>query len=1267
MKTLTALLVTGTLSAGLVLAQTPSASLGGTISDSSGAVIPNAAVTATGIETGVATKTTSNATGSYTFPSLQPGNYRVEALAGGFEKVVYPQVVLEVSAQVRLNFTMPVATSSTTLEVTAAGESPLLMSGAAVGGTIQGQQIMDLPLVDQNAVNLAITQAGFAGGVGTGVNVAGGETQFLATTVNGISVSNNRLTRAGGLNSMELTQTVDMVEEVKVVSSPADVEYGHAVGQVQMIIRSGTNQLHGSAVDGLRNTDLNANTFFNNYTNLPRQVLKRNQFAARIGGPIRRNKSFFFFVYDGNRQRTSASSNQTVLTAPARLGQFRFFPGVLNGNAIASVPTVTISGAPLQPAGAGALQTVNLFGLDPNRPSPDASGLVSKYLGQTPLPNNYLVGDGLNTAGFLWQVPSFSDRDEYTLKIDHYFNPSNHINGVITYEHDYYTSTTPIYPTQPVAGISNVTSWFASLGLTSVIKPTLLNEFRLGFQHPNINQVGGTRAYPQIYPSNNGVLYTPGFSTFTSPIPGNIDAGLVDPVYTIGDTMTWSHGRHSVKWGAQVDYTGSNSFNINNGVVPSVTFGAGSVAVTGVSSIAGIAGNQSLAQNLLTDLSGSVASVSEGFGVANGKSPQWIVYPGRRAWHQRDVNGFIKDDFKVTSNLTLNLGIRWDWTGVPWDSWGRTPAPAGGFGGMFGISGTNFNAMWSPGASGGSLMQIQTVGPNSANPNVQLYRDYFKGFAPGVGLSWSIPYFGKDKTVLRAGYSWTRPMAQSFLGIDGSVSTFGTTASFIPTTACFLNCVNLPLSPANSNPLAIVPLTDRTQTFSTYDPNFTPPLVQNWNVSLERQLTSTMTIAARFVGNATSHLVSGASLNTSNIFENGILAAFNTTIAGGNAPLFDQIFNGYNLGLGAVNGTTVTGSASVRQYSNTKTFFANDSPGAFASFLNTTNAFTGVNGGLLSHAGLPQNFVVVNPQYASASAVCSCRNSWYDSAILEFQKRFKSGWTFQTNVTWAKTLLEGGGGDGSFSFRNPRNANLDKSLATYNSEFAWKASGSYQLPFGKGKAYLNNATGASAVLGKIAEGWQVSGILTAYSGNPLAITAGGTSPFTSTGTNTAMQAGPLSSSLGKVTTASNGVGVVYFAGLKQITDPSCANLTTQQGLNAACTMKALTNNGSVVLENSTPGVLGSLAPYSNLTGPGLFDLDVNIGRRFTVKEHYTLEFRVDAIGVTNTPHFTNPTTNINSTSFGVIAAPSTNGANAFTTPPPYVGNRVLVVNLRFTF
>jgi len=1258
-------LLMGVLFAGHAVAQTVNASLGGTVADPSGAVLPGATVTATGIDTGVETTSISNESGAYQFPSLQPGAYRVSAQMPGFQNYVYQRITLDVAAQVRLNLTMAVAGGGTTVDVAVAAESPLLATTATIGGVITGQQILDLPLIDQSATNLALTQAQFAGGIGTGVSVAGGATLSLLTTVNGISVSNTRLDRAGGLNSFQLSQSVDMVEEVKVVSSPADAESGRALGQVQMIVRSGTNQFHGSAVDGLRNTALNANTFWNNMQGLPRQDLKRNQYAARIGGPIRKNRTFFFGLYDGNRQTTSAASTQTVLTKDARAGNFRFFPGAINANANATAnPTVDLNGNPVQPATAtGPLQTISVFGRDSARPVVDPTGLVQKYVAMTPLPNDFTVGDGLNQAGYRWQVPSFSNRDQFTGKVDHNFNQQHHMNIVVTYEHDPYTSTTQIYPAVQAFGVSQVHTWFGSLNFTSTLKPTLLNEFKIGFQHPDLDQVGGTRAYPGVYPSSNSVLFTPGFTSFTSPIPGNIDAELIDPVYTAGDTLSWTRGRHSFKTGFQVDSMSSNSFNINNNFVPSVTLGAGSTPVQGITNIAGlVAQNQTLAQNLLTDLAGSISSITQGFGVADGKKPAWIPYPNRRVWHQRDASGFFKDDFKPAANLTLNLGVRWDYAGVPFDSWGRTPAPVGGFGGLFGISGNTFaNALWSPGASAGSLTQMQTVGPNSAHPDQQLYKDYYRGFEPAVGLSWSIPYFGKDKTVLRAGYTWSRPMSQSFLSIDGSVPSFGTSATFSAVTPTFLNSVNLPLSPAFSNPLQVWPINDKTQSISSYDPNFVPPVVQSFNASLERQLTPSMTIAIRYVGNKSTHLSGGYDLNFTNVFENGILNATNITAQGGDAPLFDKLLLGVNVpGVGTVNGTTLTGSAALRAFNSTFGFLAGNSAGGLANFFNTTlslqPAATAVRGGVLTNANLPANFISVNPQYSRASFTCACLNALYNSGVIEIQKRFSQGWTFQTNLVWAKNMQLNG------TSRNPRDWSTDR--APGGQKFTYKASGTYEVPVGQRHRFLNSKSGVAGALGSVLGDWQIGGILTMNSGSYLNIGCGGNPTG---GSNNCTSALALPKDPGKVTKTAN--GVVYYDSnvLKQVTDPYCNSLTKLQNLQSRCTFQAMTYNGQLLFQNSAQGLPGTMSSATSWTGPGLFDLDMNMLKRFTVKERVTTEIRVDAISVTNTAHFNNPNLSVNGQTFGRISAPSSNGANSFTTPATFFGNRVFVANLRVSF
>ena len=248
------------------------------------------------------------------------------------------------------------------------------------------------------------------------------------------------------------------------------------------------------------------------------------------------------------------------------------------------------------------------------------------------------------------------------------------------------------------------------------------------------------------------------------------------------------------------------------------------------------------------------------------------------------------------------------------------------------------------------------------------------------------------------------------------------------------------------------------------------------------------------------------------------------------------------------------------------------------------------------------------------------------------------------------------------SGRNPRNWNLDRTQG--GQKFAYKASGTYQLPVGKGQAFLNSQSGVKGAVAKVIGGWQTGAILTVSSGSYLSIGCGG-NPIGGNNNCTSLMAQPKDP--GHVIKSDNGVLYYDPAVLAQVNDPFCNTLTTQQNLQSRCTFKAMTYNGQMLFANSAQGTLGTMANVTNWRGPGVFDLDLNILRRFNFTEGLTAEFRLDAIAATNTPHFNNPNLNINGTTFGRISAPSAGGANAFTSPAPFAGNRVFVANLRVSF
>jgi len=406
-------------------------------------------------------------------------------------------------------------------------------------------------------------------------------------------------------------------------------------------------------------------------------------------------------------------------------------------------------------------------------------------------------------------------------------------------------------------------------------------------------------------------------------------------------------------------------------------------------------------------------------------------------------------------------------------------------------------------------------------------------------------------------------------------------------------------------------------------------------------------------------LYTNQQLDDTNIFENGILNAFKITRAGGNAPLFDQMLMGINLGGGGVvNGTTLTGSQALRKYSVTNTMIANGSVGALANFFNTAPADTGVNGGILSHAGLPQNFIVVNPQFNSVLMIDNNGNSTYNALQAHITKRLTHGVTGQFSYTFSKTL-----GDSPLNIRNQRDLSLSKSLLSIDRPQLFQWNVSWELPFGRNHSLLGQVPRwADQVVG----GWQLASAFQWQSGVPLSLTAGGTAPGTWISTlsymasNTANLAGRLPAGFSQV---QKGNGFVqYFPGLSVQSAPT-PNFGGDPTLPGRFTnFQVVNSSGQAVLTNPDPGTTGNTAYYlPGLRGPSLMGFNASLSKLFRVTESKTVTLRADAINILNTPQWgyspttgtIGITTNIDSTSFGRITSAA--------------GNRMITFYARFDF
>jgi hypothetical protein len=438
--------------------QSTYATVSGTIEDASGALIPGVSVTATNNATGVVTTVISNESGAYNFASLLPGIYKVSAELPGFQTKTYTDVQLGNAEKVRLNFTLSVGGVATAVEVTVAADTLLATSSSSVGEVLSQQRVQDLPTVSNNVLELYRLMPGIR------VNDDGVSGSFAGLSGFGtVNIQRDGVDAAGGSrwgsNALSATyMSPDLIGEVRLIVAPVDAELGRGNAQIQFLTRSGTNQFRGSGVWAVRNSGLDANTWNNNrqvdpktgtWKPTPPDWANNHQLTGSFSGPIIKNKTFFFALWDSLLVNGRTMPNSIVLTPCARNGIFRYFDGWNNGNAIqptvagTATPTIAVVdalGNPVKPATnpdgspyTGTLRYASVFGPLANTPtrsdcsdaivqgSPwdtyrtkmDPTGFVAKLLVKMPLPNNYeaaltsptlptVYSDGLNTAGYRW-------------------------------------------------------------------------------------------------------------------------------------------------------------------------------------------------------------------------------------------------------------------------------------------------------------------------------------------------------------------------------------------------------------------------------------------------------------------------------------------------------------------------------------------------------------------------------------------------------------------------------------------------------------------------------------------------------------------------------------------------------------------------------------------------------------------------------------------------------------------------------------------------
>jgi hypothetical protein len=801
-------------------------------------------------------------------------------------------------------------------------------------------------------------------------------------------------------------------------------------------------------------------------------------------------------------------------------------------------------------------------------------------------------------------------------------------------------------------------------------------------------------SYPQV--PNSFVYLLPGLGLGNYVI-FNVAAPRLtySPFTQIGDTFSFTKGTHSFSAGFDFDWAGSYGANTGNSLTtrPQANFGQGafSVPIAANSPFAqGIqAADITTAQNLTATLAGSISQMTETFYIESPRQTGWTDYTKDmffyRYQHENDWDLFFKDNWKATKNLTLILGLRYDKYGVPYDSFGLGgryySSFGGGEAGLFGCSGGSFAVLWQPGAgdcgtASPSLTQAEFVGKNSPQPGKLIHKNDWKDFGPSVGFSYAVPKL--KNTVIRGGYGLNYAAAPDFLTYSGDFGSFPGNSLLVTQTTFpsgYMDAAHIasnqnlfPLNTSGVQPFQAVglntPGVSRSSGITGYADNWKAPAIQSFNLSIQHQLTPTLTFDIGWVGNKVSKILFAHQINDVNVQGSGLLDAFNAVRAGGESPLLTQIFNGVTIrdagpaGQNTVGQNGLTAGVALRKSATFNGNIANGNPGWFANYVNTDATLTLKPGGLLLNAGLPQNTIVASPQWNSVTIRDNSGYSTYQAFQTHVTKRFAQGMTGQFSYTFSKNL-----GDNGANVRDWRNLRLDKGLLSLDRTHIITSNATYDLPFGKDRRFLANTPGwADRIIG----GWQISSIATWASGAPLNFTGNGGLYYQARLNNTVDQVGPMPK--GSVV---KGAGYVsYFNTLKtcgaqvqgQVQLPTpCAvpaplpNFGGDPNLPGKYTNQVLEDaSNNIIMQNAPAGRLGTLAYQdTTLKGPGALNFSMAATKSVRISEGKTFTLRADAVNVLNKPQWGTPDTNINGTTFGHITTAT--------------GNRTVTINARIDF
>ena len=1279
----------------------------GTITDHSGAAVSKAETTLLNTDTNVTARAVTNDNGEYFFPNVAPGNYRITVKATGFKTADIANLKVDVNKSYTVSMQLELGQITETVEVVAAAQVELQTTDSQVGDVVASRELQRLPTLQRDALNLQGLQPATTPGPGSGLNqdpgnTAGARNDQNTVTLDGFDITDNTTGGQLGTKEVAASTSVEGVEEFRIDVANPTASFGRSPGGVVALVsRSGSNTFHGDAYWYHQENGFNANPWEEGHSALlnnqgdvisqstPLLPLHDNREGGAVGGPIQKDKTFFFGRYEKHIFQSNSPVTITIPTPSLRAGILTFPDG--NGTVTQyNLKTSAVCGAtgnlPCDPRGLGITPTVQ--------------GLWS-FLPQ--VGNNTTVGDGLNTTGFTAPISLPVHDDDASFRLDHNFSKKLHLMGRYAYFKDLQNRSGAI---SVIGGNFQSAQTLTTIGvfaggvLEYTISPAMLNTVRFGYiqSHNNISAetpagAAATLNVPGSGTSQSGLQTLLALGTSTphltqTPIDDNVNQARTqifgNPAKQFGDDFFWTKGKHNLAFGGS-DFLLPFGIKHNDRLIavtsPTSSLGVGNGLSVSTDDRPATCGG-GISTNCIP--SALVTNYNNLYGATLGLLNSTAVVAARDAslnplpagsfltgdYKSSAVQFYGQDTWRITPSFTLTYGLNYGWQSAPSESNGLVSVLTDPTTGVPISSASYFASRQTAAAAGQIFNPILGWIPERLTKSGKIYNTDFGDVGPRVSAAWNPSFtngvlgtlFGSRKTVLRGGFGiiYDRTnLVSNFLATDLSVGFSQALSAALPlcngsgtpgpncnaaSTNSALSAfrvgqdgaIALPVAQKLTSPIILpsFPNPGFELIAVTNDPNHKEGKNYTVDFTVQRDLGHNMLMEVGYIGRFARNLPSDTDLETPDIF-------FKDPTSG---QTFAQAFD-------ATAKAVRTGTGSLDQpwfdnllFPGAGSFLVN-AIGLGPNFANTNPSVVFLVIDELKGLGL-----IPGPQFSNRQTELAntLRNDFgvsnYNAGFVTLHKRMSRGLQFDLNYTFSKSLGNSPGiNQNGVAGIDPFNHGLEYGPSAFNRKHIFNGTYDYELPVGAGH-FLGSS---HASVNKIIGGWYTAGIVTVASGLPNFVYSGGGDYGSLNSDSLGLpETAGVSTGVNRGVTGSNGVGTLGNAA-NCSTDANGVKFDCGTGINYfANPATASTSFGPILLSSFAQGHTGL---GKVLDGFGYWNVDMRLGKETSFHERIKMDISLDALNVFNNVNFLTPgpetsgglTSGLDTTNpanFGVVSA-----------------------------